>query len=87
LCAREWLDQCADIGDEGRIVAVEESLYIRQIRIEREIRRRREWEQRVLSEREVTANGGVVPVAGGVKGNERVIGVVATEEKYTDQRL
>jgi len=42
LCARERLDQCADIGDEGRIVAVEESLYIRQIGIEREIRCRRE---------------------------------------------
>jgi hypothetical protein len=87
-CARVsgWI-KSADIGDEGCIVAVEERLYIGEVGVEREVRRRCEREQSVLSERKITSDGGVVPVAGGVEGNERVVGVVAAEEKNADQRF
>ncbi len=87
LGAGKRLNQRANVCNKCGIVAIEESLYIGQIGIEGEVRCWCEREQRVLGEREVTADGGVVSVPGGVKGNERVVGVIASEQKYADQRF
>ena len=87
LGARERLDERADVGDKGRVIAVEEGLNIGQVRIEREVRRGRQREQSVLRQRQVAAERRVFAVARGVKGNERIVGIVAAEEKHADQRL
>ena len=40
----------------------------------------------ILREREIGADGGVIPIADGVIGNDHVVAVIAAEKKYADHR-
>ena len=87
LSAGKRLNECAHIGDESGVLVVEQRLNIGQVGIESELGRGCEREQRVLRQRKVAAQRRVIPVARRIKGNERIVGIVAAKEKDTHQRL
>jgi len=87
LRAGERLDEVADVGDEGRVLIVEEGLDVGEVGVEGEVGRGSEGQKGVLREGERAAEGGVIVVAGRVEGDKGVVAVVAAEEEDADQGL
>jgi hypothetical protein len=87
LRASEGLNERADVGDERGVIAIEERLDVGKAGMQGEIWRRGERQQRILRQREVASERRVLAIAGGIEGNQRIVGIVSAEEKYANQRF
>src|SRR5579864_1401003 len=89
LRARRRLRERADVRYEGELSSAEQTLQTWKLRMQTVghiARLRDNREERVLRQREIRANAGVVRVARAVVGDDHVVAVVAAEKKDADQR-
>ena len=91
LGPRDRRDERSDVRNEAELALIKESLELRQVRMKSEVAAvavlKREWQQRILRNRERAAGGSVGSIAAGIVRNDEIVGVVAAEEKETDQRF
>ena len=88
LIAGQRLHERPDVGDNREFFVRKQARHFRKLRVKRvrcsgdAVDRRT---QVAASERQARTQGLVRPIAGIVHGNDRVVGIIATEQENTDQ--